>query len=236
MSSLEQNRIWSDRIISKIDTSFRHRWEIYDEIIECESKDAGIWLDLGAGDNEHIERFGHNSDTAIGMDLIFPGHHIENYVNADIKSLPIATQTVDLITLRYVVEHIDDIESAFSEMARILRPGGKIIVLTTNRRNPIIALASIIPFGIKQKLISSVFRVEHDDVMKTYHRLNTPERFKKGFKNLKLDEIHYISDLNYARKIVFLIYLAQHIITYPFRPMRSNIIAIYKKTDIPKGI
>jgi ubiquinone/menaquinone biosynthesis C-methylase UbiE len=53
------------------------------------------------------------------------------YVVADVTALPFADNSFDGITCGYVLEHVPDPPRGLSELARVLRPGGRMLLLTT---------------------------------------------------------------------------------------------------------
>jgi ubiquinone/menaquinone biosynthesis C-methylase UbiE len=53
------------------------------------------------------------------------------YVVADVTSLPFADNSFDGITCGYVLEHVPDPPLGLKELARVLRPGGRMLLLTT---------------------------------------------------------------------------------------------------------
>jgi ubiquinone/menaquinone biosynthesis C-methylase UbiE len=54
-----------------------------------------------------------------------------DYVVADVTSLPFANDSFDGITCGYVLEHVPDPAAGLSELARVLRRGGRMLLLTT---------------------------------------------------------------------------------------------------------
>ena len=54
-----------------------------------------------------------------------------SFVVADVTSMPFADGSFDCITCGYVLEHVPDPEKGLSELARVLRPGGRMLLLTT---------------------------------------------------------------------------------------------------------
>jgi 2-polyprenyl-6-hydroxyphenyl methylase/3-demethylubiquinone-9 3-methyltransferase len=54
-------------------------------------------------------------------------------VRGDLRRIPIATATADLVLLSDVLEHVDDPAAALREAARIARAGGRVFVNTINR-------------------------------------------------------------------------------------------------------
>lgn len=53
------------------------------------------------------------------------------FVTADLTQLPFADESFDCITCGYVLEHLPTAEPGLAEMSRVLEPGGRILLLTT---------------------------------------------------------------------------------------------------------
>ena len=49
------------------------------------------------------------------------------YAQSGCEALPIADGSVDAVVVCLVFEHVDDVASAFAEIARVLRPGGRFV-------------------------------------------------------------------------------------------------------------
>ena len=56
---------------------------------------------------------------------------VPDYVAADMTALPFADETFDAVTLGYVIEHLDDPRPGLREVRRVLRPGGRMLLLAT---------------------------------------------------------------------------------------------------------
>lgn len=54
------------------------------------------------------------------------------YERADVTALPYADGTFDVIRIERVLQHVPDVEKACAEMARVLKPGGRVLVLDTD--------------------------------------------------------------------------------------------------------
>ena len=53
------------------------------------------------------------------------------FTTADLAHLPFADEAFDCITCGYVLEHLPDASVGLKEMSRVLRPGGRILLLVT---------------------------------------------------------------------------------------------------------
>ncbi|MCA9726083.1 MAG: class I SAM-dependent methyltransferase [Candidatus Eisenbacteria bacterium] len=63
---------------------------------------------------------------------------------------PFASEAYDAAFANFVLEHVADPESASREMARILKPGGRLILTLSNPQAPEFVLASVTPLGFHQ--------------------------------------------------------------------------------------
>ncbi|MBM2814354.1 MAG: putative Methyltransferase [Ignavibacteria bacterium] len=227
MKSQEQ----AEKYILKLDRSFVPRWTVFKQRLSSILTSDLVWVDCGCGENYLINEYSPLAKKAIGVDVIKPQVKDDLFIKADIKSLPFEDNSVDLITLKFVIEHIDDIDNDFRDIVRVLKKDGKLLLITTNLCNPFIALARIIPYKIKNKIITSVFKVKDEDVFPTYHHFNSPGRFKKSIKGLALKEMEFISDINFTNNFVFILFLGWHFITKLFglKFLRTNIIGVFVK-------
>ncbi len=71
-------------------------------------------------------------DPSPGMmaEVQLPGVHL---LQGRAEGLPLADGSVDFISMGYALRHLADVGSAFSEFARVLRPGGRVLVLEISR-------------------------------------------------------------------------------------------------------
>jgi ubiquinone/menaquinone biosynthesis C-methylase UbiE len=83
----------------------------------------GELIDLGCGQGEIIEEFKKLGYRVKGVD--FPIVDLE-------KKLPFKNNIYDYVVCKFVFEHIMNINGLIFEIYRILKPGGKVIVLTDN--------------------------------------------------------------------------------------------------------
>jgi SAM-dependent methyltransferase len=113
----------------------------------------------------------------VGSDLDLPGLRAntlaDGVVLAPLGSLPFRAETFDIICCKWVVEHLSDPAADFAECARVLKPGGVLVLLTPNAYSFFTAVSRSIPFRIKQLLKGSMFGVHEEDTFRTWYRANT---------------------------------------------------------------
>jgi ubiquinone/menaquinone biosynthesis C-methylase UbiE len=112
-------------------------------------------LDLGCGTGETTRRLIAKGLQPIGVDISVmllrtttneTGSH-QDFVSADISTLPFQTRTVDCVALHDVIEHIPDVENMLTEIIRVLRPHGRVIIVSPNLLSPIKPIRHI--FGLE---------------------------------------------------------------------------------------
>jgi len=98
-------------------------------------------VDLGCGEGIALEmavRIFPNADV-FGVDFLeenirICAEHNQRVVRGDLYDLDLPDESVDAALFQEVIEHLHDPDRAVSEIHRILRPGGKLIVVFPNDR------------------------------------------------------------------------------------------------------
>jgi demethylmenaquinone methyltransferase/2-methoxy-6-polyprenyl-1,4-benzoquinol methylase len=105
--------------------------------IEIAAQPGERVLDLGAGTTvSTVELAGSGAecvaaDFSIGM-LRAGAYRDVPSVAADALRLPFADGTFDVVTISFALRNIDDVEGALAEMARVTRPGGRLVIAETS--------------------------------------------------------------------------------------------------------
>ncbi len=98
-------------------------------------------LDLGTGTGRMLEMFGAEIERGLGLDLsldmlLLARDRLEraglkhcSVRQGDIYDLPLANDSFDVIILHQVLHFLDDGARAIKEAARVLRPGGRLLVV-----------------------------------------------------------------------------------------------------------
>lgn len=144
-------------------------------------REGSVVLDAGCGRTTRLARFRDRIAELVGIDLDgaagAENEALDRFVAGDLcDPLPFEDGTFDLVYANFVVEHLGAPEVAFAEWRRVLRPGGDLILLTSNRASPYLALAGLLPHRARVAIKSAGAGVEERDVIPTRYRANTPKR------------------------------------------------------------
>ncbi|WP_425257369.1 class I SAM-dependent methyltransferase [Rubrivivax sp. RP6-9] len=133
-------------------------------------------LDAGCGRTVPVlRRFAGRAGRLIGVELVDftevpPG--IETY-KTDLAHLPLPDACVDLIMSRSVFEHLTDPDAVYRELARVLKPGGRIVFLTANLWDYGTMVARLVPNRHHAKVVKTVEGRAEEDTFPTAYRTNT---------------------------------------------------------------
>lgn len=99
------------------------------------------YLDIGTGTGRLLEVIGGRAERALGVDLSREmlavartkleqaGLRNCSVRQADLYQLPLADGSFDAVTMHQVLHYLDDPAAALAEAARVLRPGGRLVVV-----------------------------------------------------------------------------------------------------------
>ena len=109
---------------------------------------AGVALDAACGTGRHAAELVRRGHRVIGVDSSpdmlerardrVPG---ADFRGGDLRSLPLPGDHADVIVCALALVHLRDLAPAFAEFARVLRPGGHLIV--TDVHHELVALGSV---------------------------------------------------------------------------------------------
>ncbi|MCW5850744.1 MAG: class I SAM-dependent methyltransferase [Anaerolineae bacterium] len=95
----------------------------------------------GCGVGMYIRRLRHFTPYVYGMDIEFDrvaegAHDLPGLAVAPAEALPYPDNSFDTVLSHEVLEHVADDRQSVAEIARVLRPGGRLIVFVPNRLFP----------------------------------------------------------------------------------------------------
>ncbi len=138
-------------------------------------------LDAGCGRTTRLAGYRDRIVELVGVDLDADAGAenaaLDRFVVADLGTrLPFEDESFDLVYANFVLEHLDSPAAALQEWRRVLRPGGDLILLTSNSANPVMAIARLLPHRLRSTLKRVGPGVAERDVIPARYRANTPGR------------------------------------------------------------
>jgi 2-polyprenyl-3-methyl-5-hydroxy-6-metoxy-1,4-benzoquinol methylase len=147
------------------------------------------WLDIGCGRslfpwNERLaRRLADRCRTLVGVD---PDETIEEnpFVHVRVRAAVedfVTDRSFDLVTLRMVAEHVERPAELVASLARLTRPGGRVVVFTINRWSPVSLAAWAVPFRFHHAVKRAVWGTEEKDTFPVSYRMNTRRALQRLF-------------------------------------------------------
>jgi ubiquinone/menaquinone biosynthesis C-methylase UbiE len=160
---------------------------------------GAVALDAGCGRTTRLRHYRDRIDRLVGVDVDGQAgrenRHLDEFVLADLdQPLPFPDDSFDLVYANFVVEHLEHPEHTFAEWRRVLRTGGQLVLLTSNRANPVMAVAQRLPLRLRLTVKRRAAGVAERDVYPTRYRANTPQQLADvataaGFEPVSIDYV-----------------------------------------------
>jgi SAM-dependent methyltransferase len=157
-------------------------------------------LDVGCGRDSLAAVPIRQAARSVGIDLVADdlrhNHTVQLPVLANAYHLPFRAASFDVIASQWVVEHFPQPVNAFREMARLLRPDGKIILLTTNAHNYVPFLSRLVPEAARKVALRRLLRRPVHESHPTFYRANTGRALSRAAEQagLRVAQIAYVGN------------------------------------------
>ena len=164
--------------------SFGYEWNTFDDVRDEDSEFAEVYfrdldmtslegkigLDAGCGKGRYTRLLAPHLDGLVALDgssaVEAAARNLETFPNvlvvrSDLRAVPVAPGSIDLVTCLGVLHHLDDPRAGFGSLVRLLSPSGRILVYLYSRPAQ---------FGARRVALSAaeVFRAV---TVRTPHRL-----------------------------------------------------------------
>ena len=125
----------------------------------------------------------------VGIDVTDEPRENENLTDAtkgDLRALPFRDNQIDMAIVSHVAEHLVDPEAVFAELSRVLKPGGRLLLLTPNRWHYVPLVARLVPHRLH--IVFNNWRgIATADIFPTQYRANTAGRLRSLSDRAGLD-------------------------------------------------
>jgi len=134
-----------------------------------------------------------------------------NVIQADATNLQFEDNTFDCVYSFGVLHHILDIEEALSEIKRVLKPGGQVMVMLYNKDSLLYGYSIVYLRGIQERLLEKLTMVEliamyserkeDNPYTKVYTKSEAQALFSRYFEACSAEVRYNVIDLPEQRKI-----------------------------------
>jgi SAM-dependent methyltransferase len=202
---------WIDRTFYPI---YQRNWDdkMFRVAIQKHLTPQSVVLDVGAGAGI-VKEMHFRGDVAriCGVDLdprVEQNDKLDEGKHADAGHIPYKDNLFDVIFADNVMEHLDDPEKVFSEISRVLKPGGILLFKTPNRSHYMPIIARLTPHRFHQ-FINKLRGRDSEDTFPTCYLSNsvgqvTALAAKTG---LEVADIQHIEGRPEYLRLTFVTYL-----------------------------
>ena len=188
--------------------------DYYEAVVESLVTLGCRWVDIGGGhqvfpDNPGLAReLGARAAEFVALD---PSENVlrNSFAHVRVKATLerfVPDQPFDLATMRMVVEHVEDPLSFVDSLAGVLKPGGRVVILTVGRWAPVTVISSLVPFRFHHSLKSLFWPGEPEDAFPTFYRMNTRRTLQRllgqaGFREMAFARLDDLSVFGSRRRM-----------------------------------
>ncbi len=158
-----------------------------------------IALDAGCGRTTRLRNYRDRIVRLVGIDADEEAGranpYLDEFLPTDLDDpLPFEDASFDLVYANFVLEHLAHPDRAFTEWRRVLRPGGSLLLLTSNRASPLMAAADRLPERLRLSIKRRGAGAAERDVYPTRYLANTPRRLAQmavaaGFEPVSVEYV-----------------------------------------------
>ncbi len=221
---------------------FRGMYDRFSDVIHQFVRRGDVMLDAGCGSGRVFQY--HFDDAQrprliCGVDVTAEPRsngNIDAAARADLGSLPFRDATFDIAISSHVAEHLTQPERVFGELARVLKPGGRLLVLTPNRWHYVTVSSALMPHSFHLRY-NRWRGVDAHDIFPTVYRANTASRLRRLYEDagLRIEDLQQFetepeylafSTPTYALGVGF-----ERMVNRfePLRHLRVNLLAVGRK-------
>jgi len=171
---------------------FRGMYDRFSDVIHAYVRRGDTMLDAGCGSGRVFQ---YHFDEAqrprliVGVDMTDEprgNRNVDAAARADLGALPFRDGTFDIAISSHVAEHLTQPERVFGELSRVLKPGGRLLILTPNRWHYVTVSSALLPHGFHLKY-NQWRGVDTHDIFPTVYRANTAARLRSLYDRAGLD-------------------------------------------------
>jgi 2-polyprenyl-3-methyl-5-hydroxy-6-metoxy-1,4-benzoquinol methylase len=170
--------------------------DIYEAYVSALVNEKTQWLDVGCGrdifpsNRQTAKRLSERCRLLVGLDPsenINENTFVHHRVRSTIENFNTGIQ-FDLVTMRMVAEHIADPHATASALAKLVKPGGSVVIYTVHRWSPVSMISTLVPFALHHYIKRVLWKSEEKDTFPTEYRMNTRTTLRRYFEAIGFKE------------------------------------------------
>ena len=171
---------------------FRGMYDRFSDVIHEYVRRGDVMLDAGCGSGrvfQYAFEDAQRPSRIVGVDMTDEpagNRNIDDASRADLAALPFRDGVFDIAISSHVAEHLVQPEAVFGELARVLKPGGRLLILTPNRWHYVTISSALLPHRFHLSFNRSR-GVDVHDIFPTVYRANTAARLRSLYATAGFD-------------------------------------------------
>jgi ubiquinone/menaquinone biosynthesis C-methylase UbiE len=118
----------------------------------------------------------------------------EEIVVADLEKLPFPDSSFDAVTSLWVLEHLRRPDRFFAEAERVLKPGGKLFLVTPHSNSYVLLIKKLVGRRLTRFVLEWLFGRSEADTFRAYYAANTAKDLRRLAKEAGLKELALIEN------------------------------------------
>ena len=235
----KQNRYRA--IYQDMPPGYKHSGSIYEGLVKLHLTPKARVLDAGCGRGGVIELYAEKVGQAVGLDtdLTSLREHrcLEQLLVGSLTTMPFPGDLFDAVLCSWVVEHLEEPDAVFREIARVLNKGGHLLLLTPNACGYPTLINRLLPAPLRRCLVRTVYGRQYKDTFPAFYRANSKGRLdaKLHRVGLRNEKFYHVGDPSYiAFNDAFFklgVLLERLTDCPPLRPLKVYPVASYLKEE-----
>lgn len=201
--------------------------------------DQATVLDAGCGHGDFvIDELRAKIKHAVGIDVnrevTSKNVSLDEITFGRLEQLPIANNTFDAVISLWVLEHVADPQKTFSEIFRVLKPGGFFAFVTPNKMSWIIALRRLLNQSMADRLVERFYGRHEEDIFPVTYRANSAVDIQAlaGSSGFTVEKLTENPDPTYTSFGAISYRISAWLSRLPFSLFRVHIVGILRKPSV----
>jgi ubiquinone/menaquinone biosynthesis C-methylase UbiE len=166
----------AQKLLRRYYSTHEHPYRVFERRVNEYATPSTVLLDAGAGRTAPIlTKYLGRVARLIAVDVV-DFRDVDSRIEchkSDISRIPLPDASVDLIMARSVFEHLSDPGTVYAEFRRVLRPGGRVVVLTANLWDYGSIAARLVPNRMHARVVRFAEGRAEEDTFPTAYMTNT---------------------------------------------------------------